>query len=78
MLFITSTCFLASAPRITDWIFRAASSSAVDIEFSRGRFTIAGTDRSVSILELADRLRSGISLPAAIVTFSAGLVAALA
>jgi len=38
--------------------------SAVDIEFSRGRFTIAGTDRGVSILELVDRLRSGISLPA--------------
>jgi carbon-monoxide dehydrogenase large subunit len=38
--------------------------SAVDIEFSRGRFTIAGTDRGVSILELAGRLRSGISLPA--------------
>ena len=31
---------------------------------SRGRFTIAGTDRGVSILELVDRLRSGISLPA--------------
>ena len=38
--------------------------SAVDIEFSRGRFTIAGTDRGVSILELVDRLRSGVSLPA--------------
>jgi len=37
--------------------------SAVDIEFARGRFTIAGTDRGVSILELADRLRGGLKLP---------------
>ncbi len=37
--------------------------SAVDIEFAHGRFTIAGTDRGVSIIELADRLRSGLKLP---------------
>jgi aerobic carbon-monoxide dehydrogenase large subunit len=37
--------------------------SAADIEFARGRFTIAGTDRSVTIMELADRLRAGLSLP---------------
>src|SRR6185312_11651267 len=37
--------------------------AAVDIEFARGRFTIAGTDRGVSILELADRLRGGLKLP---------------
>jgi carbon-monoxide dehydrogenase large subunit len=37
--------------------------SAVDIEFARGRFTIAGTDRSVGILELVDRLRSGLKVP---------------
>src|SRR5262249_58606910 len=37
--------------------------SAVDIEFARGRFVIAGTDRGISILELADRLRSGLKLP---------------
>ncbi len=38
--------------------------SAVDIEFARGRFTIAGTDRSIGIMELADRLRGGLKLPA--------------
>ena len=38
--------------------------SAADIEFSRGRFTIAGTDRGIGILELADKLRSGLKLPA--------------
>ena len=37
--------------------------SAVDIEFARGRFTIAGTDRSVGILELVDKLRSGLKVP---------------
>jgi carbon-monoxide dehydrogenase large subunit len=30
-----------------------------DIEFSGGRFTIAGTDRSIGIMELADRVRQG-------------------
>jgi aerobic carbon-monoxide dehydrogenase large subunit len=30
-----------------------------DIEFARGRFTIAGTDRSIGIMELAQRLREG-------------------
>jgi carbon-monoxide dehydrogenase large subunit len=31
--------------------------SEADIEFSGGRFTIAGTDRSIGIMELAERLR---------------------
>ena len=30
-----------------------------DIEFGNGRFTIAGTDRSIGIMELAQRLRDG-------------------
>ncbi|CAN7247786.1 xanthine dehydrogenase family protein molybdopterin-binding subunit [Bradyrhizobium sp. LjRoot220] len=30
-----------------------------DIEFGNGRFTIAGTDRSIDIMELAQRLRDG-------------------
>ncbi len=30
-----------------------------DIEFANGRFTIAGTDRSIDIIELAKRLREG-------------------
>jgi aerobic carbon-monoxide dehydrogenase large subunit len=30
-----------------------------DIEFANGRFTIAGTDRSIDIMELAKRLREG-------------------
>jgi carbon-monoxide dehydrogenase large subunit len=40
--------------------------SAADIEFSEGRFSIAGTDRGIDILDLATRLREGHipSLPA--------------
>jgi carbon-monoxide dehydrogenase large subunit len=37
--------------------------AAADIEFARGRFTIVGTDRSIGIMELAERLRSGLTLP---------------
>jgi aerobic carbon-monoxide dehydrogenase large subunit len=34
-----------------------------DIEFKPGRFTIAGTDRSVGIMELADKIRGGLKIP---------------
>lgn len=34
-----------------------------DIEFAEGRFTVAGTDLSISVMDLADRLRQGPSLP---------------
>ncbi len=37
--------------------------AAADIEFARGSFVIAGTDRSIGIMELAAKLRSGIKLP---------------
>ena len=37
--------------------------SAGDIEFRDGRFVIAGTDRALGIMELAEKLRSGINLP---------------
>jgi aerobic carbon-monoxide dehydrogenase large subunit len=37
--------------------------AVADIEFADGRFTIAGTDRSIGVLELAAKLRSGIPLP---------------
>jgi aerobic carbon-monoxide dehydrogenase large subunit len=37
--------------------------AAADIEFAEGRFTIAGTDRSMGIMEIADRLRAKPNLP---------------
>ncbi len=45
----------------------ALEAAAVDIEFEvgaeGGRFTIAGTDRGIGIMELAEKLRSGLALP---------------
>ncbi|MGH7249018.1 MAG: xanthine dehydrogenase family protein molybdopterin-binding subunit, partial [Pseudomonadota bacterium] len=38
--------------------------AAADIVFEGGRFVIAGTDRSISVMELAEKLRSGARLPA--------------
>jgi aerobic carbon-monoxide dehydrogenase large subunit len=35
--------------------------AAGDIEFADGRFVIAGTDHSIGIMELAEKLRSGIN-----------------
>ena len=37
--------------------------SAGDIEFKSGRFVIAGTDRAIDIMALAERLRGGLKLP---------------
>ena len=38
--------------------------AAADIEFRAGRFVIAGTDRSVGIMELAAKIHAGLELPA--------------
>ncbi|BAT60207.1 carbon monoxide dehydrogenase large chain [Variibacter gotjawalensis] len=37
--------------------------SVQDIEFKGGQFTIAGTDRSIGIMEIAQKLRQGVNLP---------------
>ena len=37
--------------------------SVGDIEFANGHFVIAGTDRMLSIMDIAQRLRTGMSLP---------------
>ncbi len=37
--------------------------SVVDIEFSRGRFSIAGTDRGIGIMELAAKTHEAMDLP---------------
>ncbi|MBV8393038.1 MAG: molybdopterin-dependent oxidoreductase, partial [Alphaproteobacteria bacterium] len=41
----------------------ALEASPVDIEFKAGRFGIVGTDRGIGIMELAQKLRSGMTLP---------------
>lgn len=38
--------------------------AAADIEFRVGRFVIAGTDRFVGIMELAEKIHAGLALPA--------------
>ena len=45
---------------LAGFVLEAASA---DIEFARGRFTIAGTDRSIGIMDLAARLHQGVKLP---------------
>jgi carbon-monoxide dehydrogenase large subunit len=45
---------------IASFILEAAPG---DIEFARGRFMIAGTDREIGLVELAEKLRSGVNLP---------------
>ncbi|MCF8477028.1 MAG: xanthine dehydrogenase family protein molybdopterin-binding subunit [Pseudolabrys sp.] len=37
--------------------------SSGDIEFNAGRFTIAGTDRAIDIMDLAEKVHAGIKLP---------------
>jgi carbon-monoxide dehydrogenase large subunit len=46
----------------------ALEASAGDIEFKSGRFVIAGTDRSIPIMALAQRLRAGMALPEGVPT----------
>src|SRR5437763_2666738 len=46
--------------QIASHVLEAAAS---DIEFAQGRFVIAGTDRAIGIMELAEKLRSGLNLP---------------
>ncbi len=52
---------IAQGKEIAAHVLEAA---AADIEFRAGRFVIAGTDRSVHIMELAAKLRGGLELPA--------------
>ncbi len=59
-----STEVIAKGRKIAAHVLEAAES---DIEFAvsagSGRFAIAGTDRGIGIMELADKLRAGIQLP---------------
>jgi carbon-monoxide dehydrogenase large subunit len=41
----------------------ALEASPSDIEFAEGRFAIAGTDRSIGTLELAEKLHAGMKVP---------------
>jgi carbon-monoxide dehydrogenase large subunit len=58
--FEASDKVIEKGKQIASHLLEAAAS---DIEFARGRFVISGTDRSIGIMELADKLRAGIKLP---------------
>jgi carbon-monoxide dehydrogenase large subunit len=51
---------IAKGSKIAAHLLEAA---AADIEFSGGRFAIVGTDRGIGIMDLAEKLRAGVSLP---------------
>src|SRR6266566_5946921 len=59
----TGTAIVESSALVIEKGKKAAAhileASEGDLEFADGRFTIAGTDRSIGIMELAERLREG-------------------
>ncbi len=63
----SGTAIVEAAAKVIDQGKLIAShvleASVADIEFSQGRFVIAGTDRAIGIMELAEKLRGGINLP---------------
>ena len=65
---VASQAFLEAGDKLIEQGKQIAAhvmeASAADIEFNRGRFAIAGTDRSIGIMDLADKLRGGLKLPA--------------
>ena len=56
----TSKMVIERGKQIASHVLEA---SASDIEFKAGRFTIAGTDRSIGLIELAQKLHGGLKLP---------------
>jgi carbon-monoxide dehydrogenase large subunit len=63
----SATAALEAGAQVIDKGKQVAShmleASVADIEFAGGKFTIAGTDRSIGIMEIAEKLRQGVNLP---------------
>jgi carbon-monoxide dehydrogenase large subunit len=63
----SGTAIVEASAKVIDQGKQIAShlleAAVADIEFAHGRFVIAGTDRAIGIMELADKLRSGLNLP---------------
>jgi len=63
----TGTAIVEASAKVIEQGKQIAShvleASAADIDFTQGRFVIAGTDRAIAIMELAERLRAGLKLP---------------
>ena len=66
-IMFASATIMESAKLVIERGKQAASyvleASAGDIEFNQGRFVIAGTDRAIGLMDLAAKLRGGLSLP---------------
>ncbi len=64
---VGAEAFLEASRKVIDQGKQIAAhvleASVADMEFDKGRFKIAGTDRSIGILELAQKLRDGLALP---------------
>ena len=64
---LSGTAIMQAADKVIDQGKQIAAhvleASAGDIEFANGNFGIVGTDRTIGIMELANRLRTGIRLP---------------
>lgn len=67
-LMCSGTAFVEASAKVIEKGRLLAShmleAGVADIDFADGRFTIAGTDRSLSLMEIAARLHAGVSLPA--------------
>jgi len=63
----SGTAFIEASALVVEKGKQVAShvleAATADLEFQSGRFVIAGTDRSVGLLELAAQLRAGLALP---------------
>ena len=64
----SGAAILAASDKVIENGRKAAAhvleAAEADIEFATGRFSIAGTDRGIGIMELAAQLRRGVGLPA--------------
>jgi carbon-monoxide dehydrogenase large subunit len=64
---LSGTAIMQAADKVIDkgkdLAAHVLEASAGDIEFRDGRFVIAGTDRAIGVMELAERVRSGSGVP---------------
>ena len=62
----SGNAIVAASEKVVENGTRAAAlaleAAEADIEFSRGRFSIVGTDRGIGIMELAQQVRAGMTL----------------